>query len=171
MKKTVFLTMFALAAMSLLLTACGKKKGKELARVDNEVITLEAFNSRIEKLPKHYRDIITDQKEKFLEDVIMEILLYREAMKSGIAEDADTQEVLAEARKKIIIASLVEKRIQDKVFVSEENITKYYDEHSEEFMLPERWRASHILVDTDEEAGQIKNMLDEGALFEELARE
>ena len=38
-------------------------------------------------------------------------------------------------------------------------------------MLPERWRASHILVDTPEEADSIKQKLSEGSSFEELARE
>lgn len=170
MNKSTFLVLSALIAISLLLTGCGKK-GKELARVNDEIITLEEFNERIERLPQHYRDIIKGQKEKFLDDIIMENLLYKEALKSGVSKDAEVQEFLAEARKKIIVASLIKKRVEDKVSVTEEEITKYYDEHSEEFMLPERWRASHILVDTADEAKHIKKMLDEGALFDKLARE
>ncbi len=96
-------------------------------------------------------------------------MLYKEALKSNIEKDPETQEVIAAARKKILVSSLIKMRVQDKASISEEDIKTYYDEHSEEFMLPERWRASHILLNTAEEAEEIKERLNQGASFEELA--
>jgi peptidyl-prolyl cis-trans isomerase C len=150
---------------------CSKKPNEILARIDDKIITLEEFNKRIDRLPKHYQDIAKTQKAKFLDDIIMEELLYKEALRSKIDKDPETQEVIAEARKKILISRLIKDRVEDKVFVSEEELKKYYDEHSEEFILPERWRASHILVDTLEEAEEIKDLLSQGLPFEKLAEE
>ena len=169
MKKAVILALVLSA--TLLLNGCGNKSGKVLARVNNEVITVGEFNKRIEKLPKHFRNIVSGQERKFLDDIIMENLLYEEALKSKIDKDAETQEIIEEARKKIIISSLIKKRVDDNIATSEADIKKYYDEHSEEFMLPERWRASHILVDTLKEAESVKKELDEGAVFVDLAKE
>jgi len=153
------------------LAGCGNKDNRIMAKVDGETITLKDFNDRIEKLPKQYQDIVKSQKRNYLDDLILEKLLYKKALKANIDKDRETQDIIAEATKKIIIARLVEKEVEKKVTVSDEEVRKYYDEHSEEFMLPERWRASHILVDTPEEANAIKQKLSEGTSFEDLAKE
>ncbi len=168
MKKIVFLILLASAA--LILNGCGRDSGqKVLAKVNDKVITLDEFKERITRLPRHYQQMIRGQEKAFLDDIIKEALLHREAVKSKLEDDQETQEVIAEAKKKILIARLIKNRVEDKVAVLEEDLRAYYDGHSEEFMLPERWRASHILVDTQEEAEEIKDILDQGASLEELA--
>ncbi len=154
------ISLVSLVCITLFIAGCGKKSEKVLAKVGEKVITLEEFNERINKLPKQYQEIIKGQKKKFLEDVILEELLYEEALRSGAYKDPETKEVIAQAKKKILISWLVNDRVNNKVSVSEEDLKKYYDEHSEEFMLPERWRASHILVYTPEEAQEIKEKLE-----------
>lgn len=169
MRKAMFL--IVVLALSASLTACGNKDNRILAKVDGEAITVKDFNDRIDKLPKQYQDIVKAQKRNYLDDLIMEKLLYKKAVKANIDKDKDTQDIIAEATKKIVIARLVEKEVEKKVRVSDEEVRKYYDEHSEEFMLPERWRASHILVDTPEEASAVEQKLSQGESFEELAKE
>lgn len=169
MKRIIIL--IAVFAVSASLAGCGGKDNRILAKVNGEVITVKDFNDRISKLPKQYQDIVKSQKKNYLEDLIMEKLLYKEALKVNIDKEKETQDIVAEAAKKIIIARLVEREVEKKVRVSDEEVKKYYDERSEEFMLPERWRASHILVDTLEEANAIKQSLAQGASFEELAKE
>ncbi|MDP3789613.1 MAG: peptidylprolyl isomerase [Candidatus Omnitrophota bacterium] len=153
------------------MAGCGNKDSRILAKVNGEVITVRDFNGRIDKLPKQYQDIVKSQKKNYLDDLIMEKLLYKKALTENVDKDKDTQDIIAEATKKIIIARLVEKEVEKKVRVSDEEVKKYYDEHSEEFMMPERWRASHILVDTADEANAIKQNLAQGASFEEIAKE
>jgi len=169
MKKFVFLLLLGLIV--ILPIGCGKKSENVVAKINNKVITLEEFNGKIERLPKHYQDIIKGQKKRFLDDVIAEELLYDEALRSKIDGNPETKEVIEEAKRTIIVSRLIKDKVDDKVSVPEEEIKKYYDEHSEEFMLPERWRASHILVDTLEEAKDIKAKLDQGGSFEEFVKE
>lgn len=69
------------------------------------------------------------------------------------------------------------------VKVTEEELRDYYQEHSEEFKVEEKRKVSHILIRIPQDAGekaknearaklqQIKQKLDEGASFAELARE
>ncbi len=148
---------------------CTRQQQPIVAKIGDRVITLEEFNKRIERLPKHYRKIVSKQKRDFLNEIIKEELLYMEAMKMGVDKDPEVRELIAEARKKIIASRLIKNRVEDKIAVDEEAVRRYYDEHSEEFMLPERWRASHILVDTLEEAQNIREKLQQGASFEKLA--
>ena len=154
----------------LLLIGCGNNQKDIMAKVGSSTITLKDFNARIESLPAHYQDIIKGQKREFLDDLIIEELLYSQALKSGLDKNPETQSVIAEAKKKILISKFIKENVDSLSAASEEDIKKYYDEHSEEFMLPERWRASHILVETAEEALEIKQLLSEGKSFEELAR-
>ncbi|MFC1590611.1 peptidylprolyl isomerase, partial [Candidatus Omnitrophota bacterium] len=46
----------------------------------------------------------------------------------------------------------------------------YFEESKARFMTPELWRASHILVPTEDEAKDVLKQLSEGQLFEQLAR-
>lgn len=169
MQRWVLLVLCVFIAFPL--SGCAKKGGEMLARVDDRVITLGEFNKKIEKLPAHYQEMIKGKKAEFLNDIIMEELLYNEALRSNIDKDPEVIDLISEAEKKIIVSRLVQKRVNDKISVLEEDIKKYYDEHSEDFMMPERWRASHILVSTAEEAEEVKEKLAQGVPFDEFADE
>jgi len=169
MKK--WLVLFTISVIAISACGCARQDGKVLAKINDKVITLGEFNNKIERLPKHYQDIIMVQQKKFLDEIIREELLYQEGLRLKIDQDAETQEVITEARKKIIVARFINDKVNNAVQISDDELKKYYDEHSEEFMLPERWRASHILLSTRQEAEGIIAKLREGEPFDQLARE
>ena len=55
------------------------------------------------------------------------------------------------------------------ISATEDEIKSYYDEHKEYFVKPESIRASHILVEEEEEADEIFKEIEEGLSFEEAA--
>lgn len=65
--------------------------------------------------------------------------------------------------------------LADKVAVTESDLNDYYELNINEYTTPERRRISHILVEASDDAEQrikeIKAKLDNGASFEELAKE
>ncbi len=65
----------------------------------------------------------------------------------------------------------LDKLISPKVQVSDENLQTYYDENKESYTTPEQVQASHILVETKEEADEILGLLKGGADFATLAQE
>lgn len=89
----------------------------------------------------------------------------------------------AEYRKRMVIRSLIEREVTPKVQVSEGEIQTFYDQNPTLFQVPERVRASHILVKTDAQAGDqekakakekiqaIKKRVDAGEDFAKLAIE
>ncbi|MCM3782182.1 peptidylprolyl isomerase [Neobacillus mesonae] len=65
----------------------------------------------------------------------------------------------------------IRKILEPQTTVTDEEISSYYEENKASYATPEQVRASHILVETKEEADAIKKELDEGADFAALATE
>ncbi len=65
----------------------------------------------------------------------------------------------------------VKKLILPQVEITDEEVRQYYDDNIEQFTTPEQVRASHILVESKEEAEAIIAELQAGADFAQLARE
>ena len=152
---------------------CAKRPSPEdkvLAKVSNKVITVKDFKSRIAKLPSYYQGIVDKNKKGYLDETIMEMLLYEDAIRKGLDKDKEVRDVVSEARKKILIAKLIKNEVEDKANVSEDEMKRFYELHKAEFKSPELWRASHILVATEKEAKDILDELSKGASFEELAK-
>ena len=166
MKYTVLLILL------ITLSGCGGSKDKGvLARIDKkDAITLSGFNERISKLPERYQEAINKNKKEFLDEVIVDMLLYNEALRKKLDRDTDVKKVIKEAEKKILIARLLNEEIEEKIIVTEEDITAYYNANKEEFATPEVLRASHILVEREAEAKDILVGLSNKRNFEDLAR-
>jgi peptidyl-prolyl cis-trans isomerase C len=166
-------TLVLLAFSGLTFHGCaGKPSGdnKVLAKVSNKAITLKEFKYRISKLPPYYQGMVNRNKKKFLDETIIEMMFYEEAIRKGIDRDKEVREVLAEAKKKIMIAKLLKNEIEDKLKADDAEVRQYYEAHKDSFKSPELRRASHILVGTEQEAKDIQAELSKGASFEELAK-
>lgn len=153
------------------------------AIVNGEEITNEQLNKQYDVLPAQYKLVFT--KEAFLDQMIDEAILLQEAKKEGIEVD--------EKRVNEIVDSIVlqsglsldefESRLSMQG-ISLDYIKSYYKDQimisdllnktifsDIEVTLPERVRASHILVNISEDAEEIIGELDDGADFAEIARE
>ncbi len=158
----------------LVVSGCVSKpadKSKVLARFDGIVVTENDFTKKLQSLPKTVRTIVASHKKDLLNDMASEHFLLKEAKRQGLEKEEDVRDLIQAAHRKILIAKLVEREVDNKIRVEPEEITKYYEFHKEEFMTPILLRASHILVKTEEEAGSVKAALDAGADFEETARQ
>lgn len=65
----------------------------------------------------------------------------------------------------------LKKLMADKIKVTDDEIKQIYDQYKDSFATPEQVRASHILVETKEEAEAIVKQLKEGADFAAIAKE
>ncbi|MFH0764446.1 MAG: peptidyl-prolyl cis-trans isomerase [Candidatus Omnitrophota bacterium] len=171
MRKIIILPL--IIGLTFGLYACAKKPSGDdrvLARVSNKFITVKDFKARIAKIPPYYRNIVEKDKKKYLDEVMIQMLCYEEAVREGIGRDKEIQEVINEARKKILIAKLIKDEVEDRMSVSEDEIRNFFETHRDEFKAPELWRASHILVNDEKEASGLADELARGASFEDLAR-
>lgn len=151
-------------------SGCGRSD-YTVARVNNNIITTLDVEERISRLPVTYRNLAKKNKADFVDDMVVDILLYNEAMKKNLLKDKELRKVIKEAEKKIVIAKLIKDEVEDKVKISDAEVNDYFNSHSKEFMSEPKYRASHILVLSDEEAKSILDKLKKGADFETLAKE
>jgi len=154
-----------------------------VAIVNGKRITRRAFVNRLEQVTG----------EQVLSDLINEQLIGQAAKKAKItvtsAEvDAEMEKlreqigpsfdsVLAQygmtvedLQKNMELNLLVFKVSTKDVTVSEDALMSFFEEHKSDYDQPEMVKASHILVETEEKAKEIKKKLAEGADFAELAR-
>ena len=173
MKFRRIITAYLILMIAVAFSGCAKKPSSDgivLARVSNRTVTLGELESRIAKMPSYYQKIIEKDKKRYLDDMIIEMLLYEEAARRGLERDKEVKEVIAEAKRKILIAKFVKTEIEDKLKVPDEEVKSFYESHREEFKAPALWRASHILVSNEREAKDLLDQLSKGASFEELAK-
>ncbi|MFC1482730.1 peptidylprolyl isomerase [Candidatus Margulisiibacteriota bacterium] len=129
---------------------------KTLATVDGEVITNEDFNRKIRTFPKsvqaYYRS--EEGKKKLLEQLIDEKVLYLEGKNKDIDKEAETISEIERIKKEIIASMYLQKLLAD-IDVSDEEARQYYNKNKDKYYIPEKVKASHILVKTKEKANTV----------------
>ncbi len=145
--------------------------GKIVAEVGGDKITLEEVNKMISGAPQQYQAAALSNKGRILDNIINQKLLYGEALKQNIKEDAAVKKQIEEATRDIIIRGYIKKEVEQGVVVSDDDAKAYYDANKDKFMEPEKIRVSHILVNNEAEAKDILTGLNGGADFAALAKE
>ncbi len=112
----------------------------------------------------------TNMKKEILDKLIDLELIAQAAEKEGLDKDPDFVAGLDMYKKQQLFAIYLSKAIVGTVKAEPEELQKYYDENKSQFETGEQVRASHILVDSEEKAIEIKKKLDGGADFAELAK-
>ncbi len=168
------LILIVLAVMLIpVVQGCSKPKseGTVIAVIGDEEITDVQFNERIENLPERYRKVIEQRKEDFLEEIINDNLVYQKAMSEGVDKDEELIKMLAEARRKIIIAKYLQDTIEKKINVTEDDIKNEYETNKTLYVYPEAMRVSHVLVKTENEANEVLAEIKAGGDFAVIAKE
>jgi len=145
----------------------GVARADELATVNGTVITTETFKKKLAELPPSSKEAINtpEGRGEILDILIARELLVQEAVKRGLEKEKEIRAKMAEARRSVLVEAMMDRLLTPKI--SGDALKSYYDAHRSEFR---EVRASHILVETAEEAKSIKAQLASGADFAELAR-
>jgi foldase protein PrsA len=128
------------------------QKGKELNLIGDE----KAINDEIDK--------------KYNETV--ELYEGEENFKKELEKAKITVEAYKESIKTNVILTKVQESIVKDVTATDDEISKYYNENKYSFTeKPNKMDISHILVKTEKEAKEIKERIEKGEKFEDLAKE
>jgi len=94
-----------------------------------------------------------ERKTQFLENTIMNNLLFEEGQKAGYEKDPDIERQVHDLRKRLVVQQVMRK-YQTPPTVSDEQVRKYYDENPALYSTTQI-KASHILVKDEDTAKQI----------------
>jgi peptidyl-prolyl cis-trans isomerase C len=155
------------------LIACTKKEeGKSIATVDGEKITVQEFNAELDKIPINMKMLVASQsgKRDFLDRLIVKKLLLKEARKENVEKDKAFQDRLADIKEQLIIETLLKKKVNTEVKLTDEDLEKYYDAHKEEFKRGAEIQTRQIVVKTEPEAKELEARIAKGEDFADLAK-
>lgn len=159
--------------MALCLFACDKKdEGKVLVTINNDKITMTEFNKELDKIPMNMKMMVASEsgKKNYLDRLIVKKLLLGEAAKMNIESDKDFQNKVADLKEGLIIETLLKKKLSSDSKLSDEELKKYYEANKEKFKKEREINTRHILMKSEEEAKQVKEKLQAGEDFTELAK-
>ncbi len=156
------------------LLGCTKKHDdKILATIDGDKITMAEFNAELDKIPMNMKMLVASQsgKKNFLDRLIKQKLILREAKKENIEKDKEFQDRLAEFKNQLIMQTLLTKKLTSAGSnFSDEELQKYYDAHKEEFKKDSEIQTRQIVVKTEQEAKELQARIAKGEDFAELAK-
>lgn len=145
-------------------------ENKVLAVVDGRNITQTDLFHFLQSIGQSAGQFQSPEGQKqILDELVMQELLYSDALAKGLQADAEYQEAVEEM-KKSLLKQYAMKKLLDDVDASEAEIKDYYDTHTSQFSSPESVTANHILVDTKEEAETIAKEIKDGLAFSEAAK-
>jgi len=159
------------------LFSCGSAEKKEkdtvLAVVDGDRITESMFRKEAENLPPYIRPIVETQagRKQFLESLITRDLLMREALRRGLDRQRSVRERLEQARKSILLETLLREVAENSPGLSDEALRNYYEQNRESLKEGERVRVRHILFKDKRPAEEAVVKAKKRYPFDELMKE
>ncbi|WP_170571036.1 peptidylprolyl isomerase [Ruegeria atlantica] len=167
-KGLTFLPSLALAAVMALPLAAETKPDASavVARVNGDEITLGHVIATAAALPEQFQQIEDDVLyELIIDQLIQQQLLGQQQEELTRLNTLALENETRSLRAVQTVTALIEEELTD------EAIQEAYDAKYADFQGVDEFNASHILVETEEEANDLKAQLDDGADFAELAKE
>ena len=140
-----------------------------VANVNNEDISLETMIHAMNELPPEIQSQpFMSYYEDLLERVIDIKLFAQEGKKMKLNEEPSVRAAIDFVIEKVLMQAFLSKYVQENI--KEENLKASYNNFIADETSREEIKASHILMDTENEAIDVINMLNDGDDFAELAK-
>jgi peptidyl-prolyl cis-trans isomerase C len=176
MKRVIFLmSAFMILISSCIFVGCSQKAQKEnvLAEFDKQVVTLEELEKEISELPEWKQKKYKDQagREEYLTLMAESRMLLQVANEKGLNKDPEIVKQTREYRDQLVVKELVKKEVDDKVRVTDDLVSKYYADHKDEYVEPEKVSVTEVTLEDEDKAKEVMEKVKGGADFTALAKE
>jgi peptidyl-prolyl cis-trans isomerase C len=172
-------TAFVLVLLPLFAIACERsappagtsgEPGVVAASYGAEVLTADELAAELERLPERSRRTMTaEARTKFVENYVLNELLFAAGEREGLAEDPEIARQVADLKKRLVVQKLI-RRLQDVPAVTDDQVRAYYDANPEKFSTA-TIKARHILVRDEAKAKELHAQIAaDPSKFAELAQ-
>jgi foldase protein PrsA len=181
---TILIGLLIVAALTY--WGLSRSQEKIVARVGPEVITKdELYNFMVQQTGQEALDNLVVKKIIELEAENQNIKVTADEIDKEVEDlaeyyggkDAMTQTLamyninLDRVREDVTVNIKLEKLLSQRIKITDEEIQEHFQDHQEAYAVEEQIKVSHILVENEQEAQEIKTLLAEGGNFNDLARE
>jgi parvulin-like peptidyl-prolyl isomerase len=143
-----------LVAVTLSANTLVTVNGKAITSDEVNEALMQATQGRFTSLPQ---DKQQELGQRILQEMVMQEVVYNDAKKQGIEKSKEFKDELAKVTR--LAVQLWQKKVADKVTVSDKEISDYYNKNKAEFQEKDSVHAYHILVKTEDEANKIISQL------------
>lgn len=124
-------------------------------------------NKQKEEMLKRFST--SSQRQMFLNQFILEEILYRKARESKLINDQNVRNMLKDQERSLLAKMVIDKEYSDKIKIMSSDLSTFYEANKKEYIRPERARICHILVQNSDGANYIREKLKNKEDFDELA--
>jgi peptidyl-prolyl cis-trans isomerase C len=150
-------------------TAAPKGEGPVVARINGTEIREGDLKMAEDDIGQQMAQVPPDSKRDYLVTYVGDMILLTQAADAKkIAESPEFQQQLEYTRKKLLMAKLLD--AEAKAASTETAMRKVYDDATKQMKPEEEVHARHILVESEDEAKTVRDELQKGADFAELAK-
>ncbi len=147
--------------------------GTVLAKINNEVITLEDFDEKVKAMQSasaENKTLTREEKKTLLSNLVTRELIVQDAKARGIDKKKEVRDAVVEVQKNVLFAELINDETKG-ITIDAQEIENFYNQNPKEFLTPQEIRAREIVVSLESEAKEIMIALLQGADFVALAKE
>lgn len=154
-------------AAALIAAATVSAQAQNLAIVNGKAVPKSRLEALKSQFARSGRPVPADMEAQLKDEIVMREIMAQEAAARGLQGTASFREQVELARQTILIRELLTDEMK-KAGVTDAAVKAEYDRFAAE--NAKEYRASHILVDKEDEAKAIIESLKKGVKFEELAK-
>lgn len=120
--------------------------GEVLAEVNGMKVGATDFAQAAARVaPADGKDLTLEERKEVLQTLVDDKLLYEEALRQGLDKDPKVQKVMVNT----LLREQVYSQVRNSDF-SDDELRAYYDEHKEDFVVPEKVQIKRILIRVNE---------------------
>lgn len=139
-------------------------------RVKDREITFDMVHDFIHAMGNEGHRYHNDQGfQQIADEMLNQELLLLDAKEKGFELETDFQKELEFAKEQLLKQYAIRKLLSD-IEISDSEAMEMYEANKDQLSDMYRFNASHILVEDEEKAKELRENLDHGAPFEEVAR-
>ena len=146
--------------------------GEVVATYKSRTLTSGQLTKELERLPVPSRSYLSspERKRQFVENLVMNDLLYEEGRGAGYDRDEDIERQVNDLRKRLVVQRVM-RQYQTPPTITDEQVRAYYDQNPDLYSTMQI-QASHILVKDEATAREIlAEVKAHPEKFADLARE
>jgi hypothetical protein len=153
----------------ILLFSCAEKELDVVARVNEEVLTLQQFQAFFTE--QEWEEMNYETKRQYINEWIQLTLLSQEADRSGLSKEAAADEKIKSAIKNVKANLLLAQKIAQ-IEITEDDLFNYYKLHKSKYQETKtEYKIQRIFLNEKEKLDLVLDLLRQGNAFTETAKE